>query len=64
MAIEWADITLTPVWAEDCERLNTWQNDPAVRDLIMGFRAPIRLETTIEWIRGLGGDQNLRTNWG
>ena len=41
-------------------QLNAWQNDPEIRDQIMGFRGPVRLETTGEWIAGINA-QNLKT---
>jgi len=57
---EWASIALTPIQADDLDQLNAWQNDAEIRDLIMGFRGPVRLETTAEWIRGVA-EQNLKT---
>jgi UDP-4-amino-4,6-dideoxy-N-acetyl-beta-L-altrosamine N-acetyltransferase len=57
---DWTGTALTPIQAGDVERLNAWQNDPQIRDLIMGFRGPVRLETTADWIRNLA-DQNLKT---
>ena len=59
-AIDWAAAALTPIEAGDLARLNAWQNDPDIRDMIMGFRGPVRLETTAEWIRNLA-DQNLKS---
>lgn len=49
VAIDWPQIALTPIQAVDVAMINAWQNDPAVRDLIMGFRGPVRLETTEAW---------------
>ncbi|WP_068875084.1 MULTISPECIES: GNAT family N-acetyltransferase [unclassified Phenylobacterium] len=58
--IDWTRIALTPIEAEDLESVHAWQNDPEIRDLIMGFRGPVRRETTADWIRNLS-DQNLKT---
>lgn len=58
--VGWPDIRLTPIEAGDLDRLHAWQNDPAIRDLIMGFRGPVRRETTAEWIAAVV-DQNLKT---
>jgi UDP-4-amino-4,6-dideoxy-N-acetyl-beta-L-altrosamine N-acetyltransferase len=57
---DWAATALTPVDAGDLGALNAWQNDPEIRDMIMGFRGPVRLETTAEWIRNMA-DQNLKS---
>ena len=58
--LDWAAVSLRPVEARDAERLNAWQNDPEIRDLIMGFRGPVRLESTEDWVRNIS-DQNLKT---
>jgi RimJ/RimL family protein N-acetyltransferase len=58
--LDWAGVSLRPVEARDAEQLNAWQNDAEIRDLIMGFRGPVRLESTEEWIRNIS-DQNLKT---
>jgi UDP-4-amino-4,6-dideoxy-N-acetyl-beta-L-altrosamine N-acetyltransferase len=57
---DWASLALTPIETRDLDAVNAWQNDPEIRDLIMGFRGPVRRETTAEWIRNLA-DQNLKT---
>lgn len=59
-AIAWGRVRLTPLDDADLEAVNRWQNDPYIRDQIMGFRGPVRLETTAEWIRNLAA-QNLRS---
>ena len=59
-ALDWANIALRPIEARDLVKLNAWQNDPEIRDLIMGFRGPVRLESTEDWIRNMT-DQNLKT---
>ena len=58
--LDWAAIALTPLEAGDVAQVNAWQNEPEIRDVIMGFRGPVRLETTAEWIESLGA-QNLKT---
>ncbi|HEY3949294.1 GNAT family protein [Phenylobacterium sp.] len=57
---DWAGVTLTPLTASDVEQLNVWQNDPQIRDLIRGFRGPVRAETTADWVKAVS-DQNLKT---
>ncbi len=57
-AFDWSAVSLTPVEAADGATLNRWQNDPAIRDLIMGFRGPVPIETTAAWIEA-ARDQNL-----
>jgi RimJ/RimL family protein N-acetyltransferase len=59
-ASNWGSVALTPVEAGDLAKLNAWQNDPDVRDQIMGFRGPVRLETTEAWIASIA-DHNLKT---
>jgi RimJ/RimL family protein N-acetyltransferase len=56
----WRATTLAPLEARDLAKLNAWQNDPSIRDLIQGFRGPVRLETTEAWIRNVT-EQNLQT---
>ncbi len=58
--IDWPSIRLAPVEARDLPKINSWQNDPEIRDLIMGFRGPIRVETTAEWISNIN-EQNLKS---
>ena len=60
VATDWSAVELRPIEAGDEALVNAWQNDAEIRDLIMGFRGPVRRETTAEWIRGLA-DQNLKT---
>ena len=57
---DWADVRLTPVDDADLEKLNAWQNDPAIRDLTMGFRGPVATEITKQWIEGVRA-QNLHS---
>jgi RimJ/RimL family protein N-acetyltransferase len=57
---DWPLISLTPVAAADATQLNAWQNDAEIRDQIMGFRGPVRLETTQTWIANVN-EQNLKT---
>ena len=59
-ALDWAGIALRPIEARDLDKLNAWQNDAETRDLIMGFRGPVRLESTEDWIRNVT-EQNLKT---
>jgi RimJ/RimL family protein N-acetyltransferase len=56
----WASTALTPLEARDLAKLNAWQNDPEVRDLIQGFRGPVRQETTEAWIDAVT-TQSLKT---
>jgi RimJ/RimL family protein N-acetyltransferase len=58
--LDWAAVSLRPVEARDAAQLNAWQNDPEIRDLIMGFRGPVRLESTEDWVRNIS-EQNLKT---
>ena len=58
--IDWAAISLRPLADTDLPSLHAWQNDPALRDLVMGFRGPVQRETTADWLHGLAS-QNLRT---
>ena len=58
--VAWPRVQLTPLTNADLKTVNRWQNDPFIRDQIMGFRGPVRLETTEEWIRNLAA-QNLKT---
>lgn len=57
---DWASIALTAVEAGDAAQLNAWQNDPALRDLTMGFRGPVSHDTTVRWVADLR-DQALRS---
>jgi RimJ/RimL family protein N-acetyltransferase len=59
MTIDWAGVELSPIEVGDVPRLHAWQNDPALRDLTMGFRGPVTEETTAGWVRRLA-EQNLR----
>ncbi len=56
----WAATTLTAIEAADVGRIHSWQNDPGLRDLTMGFRGPLSTETTSDWVRSLR-EQTLRT---
>jgi RimJ/RimL family protein N-acetyltransferase len=58
--LDWANVALRPVESRDLAKLNAWQNDPETRDLIMGFRGPVRLESTEDWIRNMT-EQNLKS---
>ena len=53
-------VSLAPLQADDVARLRVWQNDPALRDAIMGFRGPVTTEVVAAWVRDLGA-QNLRS---
>lgn len=55
-----AAVVLAPIEEADLAKVNAWQNDPEIRDLIMGFRGPVRLETTAEWVRNIA-EQNLKS---
>ena len=57
---DWAGIVLGPLRSDDLATLHAWQNDPEVRDPIMGFRGPLQRETASAWIEQLRAD-NLRT---
>jgi len=48
---DWQNIRLTPLEESDLDLLYAWQNEPAIRDLTMGFRFPAQRETVKEWIR-------------
>lgn len=52
----WSNVTLEPISMDDAETFYKWQNDPNLRDLSMGYRMPIQLESVREWIN------SLRTN--
>jgi len=59
--LPWDMVALTPLDESDIDSVQGWQNDPAVRDLMMGFRLPIQKETVREWISSLRSpDQQLR----
>jgi len=51
----WAAVALTPLEESDLEVVHAWQNDPALRDLTMGFRLPLQREAVRDWLRGLHG---------
>jgi RimJ/RimL family protein N-acetyltransferase len=50
---DWPALRLTPLEAGDAEPLNRWQNDQGIRDIIMGFRGPVQMETTAQWIESM-----------
>lgn len=52
-SLDWPSLRLTPLQAADAAPLNRWQNDQGIRDIIMGFRGPVQLETTAQWIEGV-----------
>lgn len=58
--VDWTGFELSPVREADVDRLNAWQNDPEIRDLIMGFRGPVQLRTTQDWVAALQ-DQTLQS---
>ena len=49
--LDWRNTKLTPLEDSDLDLLYTWQNQPSLRDLTMGFRFPVQRETVKEWIR-------------
>ena len=49
-ALDWPALRLGALQAEDVPLLNRWQNDPGVRDIIMGFRGPVQAQTTAQWL--------------
>src|SRR3954471_21673126 len=49
--LDWQNTELTPLEESDLDLLYTWQNEPNIRDLTMGFRFPVQRETVKEWIR-------------
>lgn len=49
----WPQISLAPVEAEDLPIIHKWQNTPAIREQIMGFRFPIQMESTEEWYKAV-----------
>jgi RimJ/RimL family protein N-acetyltransferase len=53
--LPWDRVALTPLDDSDIDAVQGWQNDPAVRDLTMGFRLPVQKETVRDWIAGLRG---------
>jgi diamine N-acetyltransferase len=62
---QWADIALTPLEDDDIDRLHIWQNSPAVRDLTMAFRLPVRKGAVRAWLDGLRADGgNTRAVYG
>lgn len=60
MMTPWPDIRLTPLSLADADQMNEWQNDPDIRELLMGFRGPVSPETTREWVASLPA-QNLKS---
>ena len=60
MSSDLAPVSLAPLQADDVARLHCWQNDPALRDAIMGFRGPVQAEVVAAWIRDLAV-QNVRS---
>ena len=60
MSSDATPVSLAPLQADDVARLHGWQNDPALRDAIMGFRGPVPAEVVAAWLRGLD-TQNLRS---
>lgn len=56
----WSSVKLTPIHDSDAQRICEWQNTPSIRDLTMGFRFPVQLEATKDWIKSLS-DQNGKT---
>lgn len=53
--LPWASVALTPLEETDLDSIHAWQNDPAIRDMSMGYRLPIQRETVREWMQGLRG---------
>ena len=51
--VAWEDLFLTPLNESDLDSLYVWQNCPSLRDLTMGFRFPIQMETVKEWMRDI-----------
>lgn len=51
--LPWASVELTPIEETDLDLIHGWQNDPALRDLTMGFRLPLQKETVRDWLQGL-----------
>jgi UDP-4-amino-4,6-dideoxy-N-acetyl-beta-L-altrosamine N-acetyltransferase len=49
--LDWDNTKLTPLEESDLDLLYSWQNDPGIRDLTMGFRFPVQRETVREWIK-------------
>lgn len=51
--LDWPSVNLSPLDQSDGDQICEWQNDPAIRDLTMGFRFPVQREATGEWIARL-----------
>lgn len=54
--LNWTRVKLTPLDIADLDLIYEWQNDPAIRDLTMGFRFPIQRETARAWLESIRND--------
>ena len=48
---ECENVFLTPLQESDIASIYDWQNSPSLRDLTMGFRFPIQLDTAKDWLK-------------
>jgi len=48
---DWGNVYLTPLNETDIGLIFDWQNSPSLRDLTMGFRYPIQLDTVKDWLK-------------
>ena len=51
--LPWNRIRMNAIEPEDAPAFHVWQNDPELRDLILGFRFPIPRPRVDDWIAGL-----------
>lgn len=56
--LPWEEVALTPLASGDAADFQTWQNDPRLRDLTMGYRWPIQSSAVSDWIDGLRHKQD------
>ena len=57
---DWESIFLTPLQESDIASIYDWQNSPSLRDLTMGFRFPIQLDTAKDWLKNVR-EQNSKS---
>lgn len=46
----WADVKLLPLDIADVDIFYNWQNDPALRNLLMGYKFPVKKNKVLEWL--------------
>jgi diamine N-acetyltransferase len=57
---DWGNVYLTSLNETDLGLICGWQNSPSIRDLTMGWRFPIQLDTAREWLKILA-EQNSKS---